>query len=497
MAINSVGYNATILGRSVQNINAQLADLQAQLTTGKKSTTYSGMGVNEGFAIAARSQLSNITAFTDTASKVQTTIDVANTAIQSLAELAKTTQNAVTNTSQTLNSMGQTIAQQNASAQFSTMIGILNTRSGDRYIFSGSAIDTPSVAPDDVIMNGSGTQVGLKQIISERRQADLGASGMGRLAVTQPTTTSVSVAEDVAGSPFGLKLGAISSSLTGATVNGPTGSPPAISVDLGATNPNDGDKVTFTFNLPDGTTSSVQLTATTTTPAPTGSFTIGATSDVTATNLNNALTSSIGKLANTELVAASALQAGNDFFGSPPLRVSGTPLNTATSLVNGTSTNTVSWYTGESGSGSARASSTARIDDSITVQYGARANEQALRRQLQNVAVLAAITTSPTDPNGPAQIAALDFRIAQNLSAQPGQQSIQDIQSDFAIAQATMKDASARQTQTKAALQTLVDQAESVAPEEAAAQILALQTQLQASYQTTSMLSQLSLAKFL
>ena len=59
--------------------------------------------------------------------------------------------------------------------------------------------------------------------------------------MTSPTPTSVSVAEDVAGSPFGLKLNAVSSSLTGATVTGPAGSPAAVSIDLGATNPNTGD----------------------------------------------------------------------------------------------------------------------------------------------------------------------------------------------------------------------------------------------------------------
>ncbi len=121
-------------------------------------------------------------------------------------------------------------------------------------MFSGSAINTPSVASADDIMNGTGTQAGLKQVIAERQQADLGTNGLGRLVITSPTPTSVQVAEDVAGSPFGLKLSSVSSSLTGATVTGPSGSPAAVSVDLGATNPNPGDQVSFTFNLPDGTT---------------------------------------------------------------------------------------------------------------------------------------------------------------------------------------------------------------------------------------------------
>ena len=86
---------------------------------------------------------------------------------------------------------------------------------------------------------------------ADDRRAEAGRSGpdgLGRLAVTAPplTTTVTSVAED--GSlPFGLKLIAVTSSLTGATITQPSGVPPAVTVDLGAVNPNDGEKVKFTF----------------------------------------------------------------------------------------------------------------------------------------------------------------------------------------------------------------------------------------------------------
>ena len=621
MAINGVGYGSTSLSQSLLNLNNQLTALQSQLTTGKKSTSYSGMGVNEGFAIAARSQLANISAFSDSMTNINTTIGIANTGLQSMVDIGTTVLSGANSTLQTLNSAGQTPAQQTATSQLAAMLGILNLQAGDRYVFSGSAVNTPSVASLDNILNGTTTQAGLKQVISERQQADLGASGLGRLVITAPTATSVQVAEDVAGSPFGLKLSAVSSSLTGATVTGPAGSPAAVSIDLGATNPNDGDKVSFAFNLPDGTTESIQLTASSATPQPVGSFAIGATPTATAANLNAALNSAIGTLAKTSLVAASAMEAGNDFFNSagtatggvvnnkaatpapitgatllsgaantdslatnfvagdtitvngtpvtfvasgatgnqlnvtdsvqtllakidqitgsstpstisggvitlhtdnaanlavtssnpaaltalgfgatvtatqPPLRVSGSP-STATSLVNGAA-NTISWYTGEAGAGSARATSTARVDQSVTVQYGMRANETAIRSQLQSLAVFAAVTTSATNPNATLQVSALSQRVAQNLAVQPGQQTIQDIQSDMATAQLTMKNATARQTQTKGMLQGIVDQAESVSPDQVASQILALQTMLQASYQTTAMLSQLTLTKYL
>lgn len=623
MAINSVSYGPTFLNQSLLNLNNQLTTLSSQLTTGKKSTSYAGMGTNEGFAIAARSQLANMAAFSDTMSNINTSIGIANTGLQSLVNIGTTVLNSANSSIQTLNSAGQTVAQQTATSQLSSMLGILNLQAGDRYLFSGGAINTPAVASMDDILNGTATQAGLKQVISERQQAD-GTTGLGRLVLTSPATTAVKVAEDAAGSPFGLKLSAVSSSLTGATVTGPAGSPAAISIDLGPTNPNNGDKVTFAFKLPDGTTESFQLTASSATPPPAGSFAIGANSTVTAANLKAALNTAIGTLANTSLIAASAVAAGNDFFNSagtatgsvvnnkaaspapitgatllsgaantdslttnfavgdtitvngtpitfvasgatgnnqlnitdsvqtllskidsitgtstpstisggvialhsdnavsfavtssnaaafaalgfggtatatlPPLRVSGSPFSGATSMVSGTPANTISWYTGEAGQGSARATATARVDQSVTVQYGARANEAAIRSQLQTLAVFAAVTTSVSNPNAALQVSALSQRVAQNLAPQPGHQTIQDIQSDFATAQLTMKDATARQKQAQGMLQGIVDQAESISPDQVASQILALQTALQASYQTTAMLSKLSLTKFL
>src|SRR5665213_91830 len=271
MSINSIGYATSPLGQAIQSLNTQMTSLSTQLATGEKSTNYAGMGVNEGFAIAARSQLASIPAFTDTITNVTTTIKAANNALQAISNLGGQVQNAAAETPRTLDSSGKTIAQENASAELSSMVGILNTPSGNRYLFSGSAINTPATVPVDEMMNGTITQAGLKTVMAQRAQAD-GAvpGGTGRLLITNPaatppaTSTVVSVAEDAAGSPFGLKLSQVTSSLTGATVTGPSGSPAAISVDLGATNPNVGDQISFTFKQPDGTTASVQLTATTT-----------------------------------------------------------------------------------------------------------------------------------------------------------------------------------------------------------------------------------------
>ncbi len=80
---------------------------------------------------------------------------------------------------------------------------------------------------------------------------------------------------------------------------------------------------------------------------------------------------------------------------NPPQRVDGPPFDTATGLVDGTAANTVMWYTGEAGSQSARTTASARVDQSISVNYGLRANEEGIRWQMQNIAALAAISLPP------------------------------------------------------------------------------------------------------
>ena len=187
MAVNGVSYGSSILNQSVVDLKNQLTLLQSQLTTGKKSTSYAGMGVNEGFAIAARSQLANISAFTDTMTNINTNIGVVNTALQSMVNIGTTIQNSANSSSQALDSAGQSIAQQTAASQLSSMLGILNVRAGDRYMFSGSAINTPAVADVGDILNGTVSQAGLKTVVAERLRTDRyvgqGRGGRCRLAV--------------------------------------------------------------------------------------------------------------------------------------------------------------------------------------------------------------------------------------------------------------------------------------------------------------------------
>ena len=155
------------------------------------------------------------------------------------------------------------------------------------------------------------------------------------------------------------------------------------------------------------------------------------------------------------------------------------------------------WYTGENGPDPARATAAARVDPAITVSYGLRANEQGIRWIVQNVATLAAMTSVPNDPNVTAQNAALVQRVGTSLNVPAGTQKIQDIETELASTQATLAAASDRHRQTVSTLSDMLDQTEGVPVEEVGAQIMALQTRLQASLQTTSLLFKTSLVNYL
>jgi flagellar hook-associated protein 3 FlgL len=486
MSVTGIGQRTPSIVQSLVDMRAQLNDLQRQLGTGKKATTYAGLGASAGLSIGLRGQLAAMTGYADIITNVGTRIDVQQSVLTRIAGLQHDVKSATIDPF-AIDASGQTSAQHSAASQLDEIFGLLNTQVGDRYLFSGRAVDTPAVETTDHILNGDGMRAGFKQVLAERAQADLGANGLGRLVIPPASGSQVSVSEDVAGSVFGFKLAGVSSTLTGATVTL-------------ASNPNAGEAVAFSFTLPDGTSEKLTLTATTASPAGAGQFTIGANASATAANLQAALTAGVGKLAATSLTAASAMAASHDFFdidaGQPPQRVSGSPF-TATALTNGTASNTVTWYTGEMGADPARGSAVAQVDGQLSVAYGARANEQAIRSTVQNIAVFAATSFSASDPNAADRFAALNRRLAAALDDPPGQQKIADIQSDLAYAQTTMRSASDRHQQRQSTLQGLLSSVEGAPQEQVAAQILALQTQLQASLQTTAMLYQISIVNYL
>jgi flagellar hook-associated protein 3 FlgL len=492
MTISYVGSIPSNMLQSIIDMRSRLDDLQRQFGSGVKSTTYAGLGLDRGISVSLRQQLSASTSYDGTIATAGVRLDVAQTALTGIDGLARTVKTATQQSIFSLGQNGQTGQQAAAGSALAQLVSLLNTQAGDRYLFSGQAVDKPAVVSSDLILNGDTTHAGLKQVIAERYQADLGANGLGRLGITT-VGGNVALTEDAA--PFGMKLSAASSTFSNATLTGPAGAPASLSVNFTGL-PTAGQQVTIALTLPDGSTKNLTLTATTSNPPGADQFTIGATAGATAANFSTALSTSLGKVAATDLNGASAMAAADNFFDDPPQRVSGSPPTAATSLADG-SANTVQWYVGENGGSSARTTASARVDSSMTVNYGMRANEQALRTALQNVAVFAATSYSPASANANEAYQALAQRVGTALDGAQGQQKVADISAEIASAQTAFSAAKSRHTQTSNVLTDLLQKVESVPQEEVGAQILSLQTSLQASLQTTALLAKMSLVNFL
>jgi flagellar hook-associated protein 3 FlgL len=477
------------------NMMNQLDTLSQELGSGEAAQTYSGLGSQAGLALALGAQLSDINGYSSSATTVSTTLSVAQSALSQLGDASSAVQQSVSQQgSFSLDNSGQTSVQESAASYFGQIVSLLNTQVGTNYIFSGSALNQPSVANANEILNGNGAQAGLTQIVSERQQADQGTTGLGRLTVGGAGST-VTLGAD--GSPFGFQLASVNSGLSGATASGPSGTPPSISVALGS-NPAAGNTIEFNLTLPDGSSQTISLQATTDSSPGTNQFTIGASAATTAANLRSALTSSITTLAQTALPAASAIAAANGYFGSdPPQIVAGPPYATATSLTSGTAANTVLWYTGENGSTSALQTATAQVGPSLTIAYGMRATEPAITSLLANVGALAATTFSASDPNAQTAYQALSQSVVTNLSSQSGTQSIDDIEANIANAQTTISNANTLNTQTQTTLQDMLQNMEGANQTQIGEDILTLQNNLSASMSVTARLAQLSLVNYL
>ncbi len=498
MSVVNVGTRSLLLTQSLVGMRTQLGDLQRQLATGKRADDYAGVGIERGLTVGLRAHLSAIGSYNDTITSVGVRLDLAQSGLGRIADIGREVKSVI---NQSTSAEGRNTAQVHANASLGELLGLLNTKAGDRYLFSGLAGDQPAVASLQQVLDGDSGRAGFKQVVAERLQADLGTSGLGRLNVSALAPTQIALAEEAPPTVFGFKLSGLSTTLSGATVAGPTAPPAQVSVDLGATNPMAGETVSFTFDLPDGSSETLTLKATSSANPAADEFAIGLDSTATAANLQSKLSAALGSLARTSLSAASALAAAENFFNTdaanPPLRVAGPPFGTATALVAGTPANTVSWYTGEAGSLPARSTATARIDQSISVNYGLRANEEGIRWQVQNVAALAAISMPSGDPDSEARASALTSRLREALDVPPGTQSVETIQAEIAGAQISLDAAKDRHQQTGATVANMLEQVEGVSKEEVAAKILAMQTNLQASMQTAAKLFQMSILNYI
>jgi flagellin-like hook-associated protein FlgL len=476
----------------------RFATLQTQLATGQKATNLAELGNDRYFDLSLRARIGRIEGYQNSVSMVNTRLDMYDTVMGRLDKLETDARGSITPSAYGSSNINFGTVPSLSHSRLDELLTLLNSDVNGRYLFGGGTTDKKPVQSIDAILNGAGGKAGFKQVAAERLAADRGADGLGRLALTAPATDTVKLAEDGT-HPFGMKLSTLTSTSGAVTLTQPTGSPPALSVQFTGV-PNEGDTVTIGLTMPDGTAEGVTLKAVTGTPGA-GEFQIGADADATATNFKAALQSALTDLGQTKLVAASNFAAADNFFngqGADVQRVVGPDFANATALAAADPTTTVIWYQGEDAT-NARDTVRAKIDDTSTVSYGAQANESGPLAMVRSLAVLSIQSFTNTDGTSKGRFDAVATRNYERLSeshnSEPG--SIEMMAVELGNAKAQVASINDRQTSYKEQLKGMLTDIESVQPESVAMELLALQTRLQASYQATSLISQLSLVNYL
>ena len=148
--IGTVGDYATVL-------NGRETLLTAQATSGLVATGVTGLGADTSKVLNLQPQLAQLGAFANNAILAGTRLDTAQTALSSISTLATSLQTSLTQISASTGSSLQTsieTAAAQASEQLGTLTSLLNTTSGDSYVF-GSVDPTATPVPDPASV-GSG-----------------------------------------------------------------------------------------------------------------------------------------------------------------------------------------------------------------------------------------------------------------------------------------------------------------------------------------------------
>ena len=484
--MTSVGKTMFPLANGIKNITAMKArydQLQTQLATGDKASTLAEMGSDRYFDLALRQRMARMDGYQQSISTVNLRLEVLDSVMSRIGTIESDARAAALSGGGGTSGINFQTAPTLAGSRLDEMLTLLNTDVAGRYMD---------------LMNGVGARAGFKQVVGERKLADLGADHLGRLSVSTATDT-VTLGEQ--STVFGMKLSGVNTTSANIAVTAPGGGPPpALTVQFGTPLPAAGDKVQVSFTLPDGTEEQIVLTATTGTPG-VGEFQIGADADTTAASFGTALTSSVKHLAETKMVSASAYAAAGNFFngqGQQVMRVDGPPFDSATGLIAGTTANTMLWYNGED-SADPRNTVTARVGEGPTVGYGVQANESGFLNLIQTLAAVAVQDFPDSDPTSEERYTSMMSRNAARLADtkdnQPG--SLAAITVELGLAQSTTGAVAERHTAHSAQLGNMLEQIEAAPTETIAMEILALKTRLEASYQTTALLSQLSLVNYM
>ncbi len=443
--------------------------VQKQIATGQKANQYGELGTRTQSWLDYARAATQAEAYTSAIAQQNVRVKLIDSTLGGLVKTVQSASSVLNGGLETLKS-GSTIAR-NA---FAMVTDLLNTQNGTVPLFGGGARTGAATLSADAMMNGDGTQPGLRTLINERIQAETGGNDLGRLTITG---SGSGVTLTRSGGVFGYKVLGVTSSNPGVSAHIAAGPPQTTSITSSAAL-QAGDTIIVKLGLPDGSEQSVTLSVGDGGLAP-GSF----DGSAFATALS-------GKLASVTpaLKTAAALQVAKDYFAGTMSRVSGSPATSATTLA---AASPVNWYLGTKAT-DPRTSFRAQVSDQQMIAAGVQANEAVFTNPL---AALAATTVLLEDPA--MQTAEGRTALQSSLLPKLAPDGLTTMQVEFGIIQKQYDDAKGVQAGIKTIADTYLANENHVDNTELSAQLLTLQNHLQASYQAGARILKLTLTDYI
>ena len=141
---------------NVAKVDAQLATLQNQLSSGLKSSDFAGISANANQYMQLEDRLARMAQYQNSNSSIQTRIDTTDTVLGQVIETVNQLKNLISQKRSGALSDGSSFAAL-TDAVWQTLVSQLNTTVQGRYLFSGGRTDTPPLDVDnfpDLPVNG-------------------------------------------------------------------------------------------------------------------------------------------------------------------------------------------------------------------------------------------------------------------------------------------------------------------------------------------------------
>jgi len=167
MTIGSLAPGAVSFLQSTDRMVSQrrsINDLQQQMSTGRKSESFSGLGIDRRISLDARSKISAMEGFRAGIVDGRQRVKLMTTALTQLDDTVSQTRGELRTQAFQPSPDGRLRVQESARQNLSLAIDLLNTDHNGRYLFSGLAQDTRPVESANFLIDGGDGFPGLRAL---------------------------------------------------------------------------------------------------------------------------------------------------------------------------------------------------------------------------------------------------------------------------------------------------------------------------------------------